>query len=255
MVKKKGLPNTGELVFCTVQRITPFAAWCKLEEYNAEGMIHISEVAGKWIHDIREFVKVNKQYMAKVVRIDEEKNLVNLSLKRVSRYDEKEKINEYRKEQRGEKILEHAGKELNKSLKQSYEEVGYLLDETFGGLFNAFEEISKSKDLLENLDIPKTWKEALLKIIAKNFKEKEIVLKVELELKSYAEDGVERIKKALSGLGINGLEISYISAPKYRLELKTIDPKTGEKNLREKLEALVKSSKVNEVESSYRFVK
>jgi len=33
MPKRKGLPEWGELVLCTVERITPYAAWCKLEEY------------------------------------------------------------------------------------------------------------------------------------------------------------------------------------------------------------------------------
>ena len=255
MVKKKGLPNTGEVVLCTVQRITPFAAWCQLEEYNVEGMVHISEVAGKWIHDIREFVKPNKQYVAKVVRVDEQKNLVNLSLKRVSKYDERAKMNEFRTEQRAEKMLERAGKELDKTLKQSYQDVGFLLQERFGGLANAFEEISKSKEILGELGMSKNWKDALLKVIERTFKVKEIVLKVELELKSHAEDGIERIRKVLKSLDVNGLEISYISAPKYRLELKTSDPKTAEKILREKLDAVSKSQKSMEIESAYRFVK
>ena len=252
---RKNLPTTGELVICVVERITPFAAWCRIDEYDAEGMIHISEVAGKWIHDIREFVKPNKQYVAKVVRIDEEKNLIQLSLKRVSKRDEKEKLNESRKEQRAEKLLELAGKEVDKSLKQAYEEVGFLLQEKFGSLFTAFEEIRKSKDELQKFGISKGWINALFNVAEKNFKEKELVLKVELELKSHAEDGIERIKKVLSGLSSSGASINYISAPKYRLEIKTTDPKNAEKNLREKLEAMVKSSKTMEIESTYRFVK
>ena len=255
MVIRKGLPSTAELVLVTVHRITPYAAWCKLDEYNAEGMIHISEVVGKWIHDIREFVKINKQYVAKVVRIDEQKNLVNLSLKRVSRHDQKAKINEFRKEQRAEKILEQVGKELNKSLKQAYEEVGFLLEEKFGGLFTAFEEIRKSKEVLQKIGISKNWIGALSNVVERSFKEKEVVLKVELELRSYAEDGIERIKKLLSNFDADGIEIAYISAPRYRLELKTTDPKNAEKNLREKLEDMVKASKTADVESSYRFVK
>ena len=49
MVKKKGLPKWSELVLCTTTRITPFAAWCTLDEYETEdgspieGMIHISK--------------------------------------------------------------------------------------------------------------------------------------------------------------------------------------------------------------------
>jgi len=70
LVIKKGFPEFGELVLCTVTRVTTFAAWCKLEEYpNIEGMVHISEVVGKWIYDIREFVKEGKQYVAKVIKL------------------------------------------------------------------------------------------------------------------------------------------------------------------------------------------
>ena len=77
MVKRKEMPDWGEFVLCTVERITPYAAWCRMDEYpGIEGMIHVSEVSGKWVHDIREFVKPNKQYVAKVVKIDYQKNAV-----------------------------------------------------------------------------------------------------------------------------------------------------------------------------------
>ncbi len=255
MEKKKGLPEYGELVLCTVQRITPYAAWCKLDEYDAEGMVHISEVAGKWIHDIREFVKPNKQYIARVVKIDEQNNIVNLSLKRVSKFDKKEKLDTFRKGQRAEKILEQAAKELGKSLEQAYNEVGFLLQEKFGELYDAFEEINNSKDLLDELGISKEWARAILNQTEKSFKEKELVLKVDLELKSYAEDGVQKIKKLLSSLNVNGVAVKYISAPRYRIEVKTKDPKSAEKNLRENIENMLKQAKSMEVEGSYRFVK
>ena len=255
LVKRKGLPAYGELVLCTVQRITPYAAWCKLDEYDAEGMVHISEVAGKWIHDIREFVKPNKKYIAKVVKIDEQNNLLNLSLKRVSKIEEKRKMNDYRKEQRAQKILEQAAKEMGKNLEQAYDEVGFLLQENFGELYDAFEEISKSKNLLEELDISKDWAKALLNQIGRSFKEKEIVLKVDLELKSYAEDGVQRIKKMLASLDVNGVKVKYISAPRYRIEVKTKNPKIAEKNLKENIENMLKQAKAIEMEGSYRFVK
>ncbi|MEM7821706.1 MAG: S1 RNA-binding domain-containing protein, partial [Candidatus Aenigmatarchaeota archaeon] len=107
MVRKRGLPKWSELVLVTVEKLSPYAAWCKLIEYpGVEGMIHVSEVAGKWVHDIRDFIKINKQYVAKVIKVDYQKNFVNLSLKRVSKQDEKEKMNFFRKEQRAEKLLE-----------------------------------------------------------------------------------------------------------------------------------------------------
>lgn len=173
MMKRKGLPEWGELVLCTVDRITPFAAWCKLDEYEGEGMIHVSEVSGKWVHDIREFVKIKKQYVAKVVKVDYQKNIVNLSLKRVSLYDEKAKLNSYRRSQRAEKMLELAGKELGKNLEQSYEEVGFLLQEKFGELYVALEE---SKENLTKKGVSSQWADAIADIVEKNFQEKEIII-------------------------------------------------------------------------------
>jgi translation initiation factor 2 subunit 1 len=257
LVKRKGLPEWGELLLVTVQRITPYAAWCKLEEYpSIEGMIHVSEVSGKWVHDIREFVKLNKQYVAKVVKIDYQKNFVNLSLKRVNRMDEKQKMNFFRREQRAEKMLEQAGKLLGKTLDQSYEEVGFLLQEKFGEISVAFETARKSKDELIKEGVPEQWASVLTKIAEESFQEKEVVIKVDLELKSLVPDGVEKIKELLVELNKKtGASVKYISAPKYRVELQGKDPKQTEKKLVEVLESMIKQIKQFEGEGSYKLVK
>ncbi|MGC8812481.1 MAG: translation initiation factor IF-2 subunit alpha [Candidatus Aenigmatarchaeota archaeon] len=256
MPRRKGLPEWGELVLCTVQKISPYAAWCKLDEYpEIEGMIHVSEVSGKWVHDIREFVKVNKQYVAKVVKIDYQKNFVNLSLKRVSEKEKKEKMNSYRKEQRAEKILEQVAKDFGKNLDQAYEEVGFLLQEKFGELFVAFEEARKSPEILVKKGVPEKWANALIEAVEKSFKEKEVVIKAELELKSFAGDGIKRIKEILLGLEKNGIKVKYISAPRYRVEIEGKNPKMLEKKLVENLENLMKEIKKAEGEGSYRLIK
>jgi translation initiation factor 2 subunit 1 len=256
MAKRKGLPNWGELVLCTVERVTPYAAWCVLDEYEAvEGMIHVSEVAGKWVHDIREFVRVKKQYVAKVIKIDYQKNHINLSLKRVSKYEEKEKMNAFRKEQRAEKILEQVAAEFGKTSQQAYEEVGYMLQEKFGDLYVAFEEMRQTPDILIKKGIPEIWANAILKNVEKSFQEKEAVIKADLELKSFAEDGIDKIKKILNELEKNtGVKLKYISAPKYRLEFATKDPKNAEKKILVALDNAVKQIKPDG-EGSYKLVK
>jgi len=257
LVKKKGLPEWGEFVLCRIKRITPYAAWCDLREYpNVEGMVHVSEVAGKWVHDIREFVKEGKQYVAKVVKIDYQKNFVNLSLKRVSKYDEREKLNEFRREKRAEKMLEHAAKELGKDLGQAYEEVGFLLQKEFGELFVAFEEARETPEILTKKGISKEWADAIIKIAKKSFKKKEFKIKAELELKSYAKDGVERVKEVLNNLTKQtGANVKYISAPTYRIEIKASDPKMAEKNLIKGLEEAIKQIKEFEGEGSYKLLR
>jgi translation initiation factor 2 subunit 1 len=227
-----------------------------LEEYPAaEGMIHVSEVSGKWVHDIREFVKLNKQCIAKVVKIDYQKNFVNLSLKRVSKQEEKEKMNVFRREQRAEKMLEQVAREFGKSLEQAYEEIGFLLQDKFGELFVAFEEARKGSDYLIKKGVPEQWATALVKTAEASFQEKEVVIKADVELKSFASDGIVKVKEVLSSLQNNGIAVKYISAPKYRVELSGKDPKATEKKMVEGLEAAVKQIKSLEGEGSYKLIK
>lgn len=262
MAIKKDLPKWGELVLCRVKRITPYAAWCDLEEYTdesgspVEGMVHVSEVAGKWVKDIRDFVKINKQYVTKVVRIDYQKRHINLSLKRVSKYDKREKMNSYKNEKRAERMLKQAAKNVGESLEQAYEKVGYPLQERFDSLFGAFESANEDPEVLTEAGIPQKWIGALREIFARSFKKKETVLKAELQLVTTAPDGVNKIKSVLGELEkATSATVNYISAPIYRVELKTKEPKDGEKKLKEAMEATIEKIKSAEGEGSYKFIK
>jgi translation initiation factor 2 subunit 1 len=256
-MKKKGLPEVNELVIATVKRITPFAAWCELDEYDGvEGMIHISEVAGKWVYDIRNFVKEGKQYVAKVLKVDEEKKQVNLSLKRVSSSEKKLKMSEFRKEVKAEKMLERVAREIGKSLEDAYKEIGEVLKENFGDLFSAFESIKESPEVVNELPIEENWREALKSVAEKLMKKKEVEIKAELEMRSYAPDGIERIKKLLIALrGKVGGNVSYIAASRYRLIVSTRNPKVKEKELLEALESTSNEAKKEGVEYSYKILR
>ena len=249
IVRKFGLPKRGEFVIVTVKRITPNAAWCNLNEYpELEGMIHVSEVAGKWVRDIRKFVKMNKTYVAKVLYVDSKSNFVKLSLKRVDRIEKKRKMEEYKLEQRAEKILELASKRLKKSLDQAYEEVGYKLQEMFGSLHEAIEEIAINKKID---GIPEAWNKALFEIAKKSIVEKERKVSAELILKTKRGNGIEIIKDVLLKLKRDGFNVKYITAPYYRVWLVTKDPKSGERALISELEKIVKSF---DGEASYRML-
>jgi translation initiation factor 2 subunit 1 len=239
MVKRKGLPNIQELVVVKITEVTQFAAWCDLLEYEARGMIPISEAAGKWIFDVSEVVKEGEIRVAKVIKVEEDKNLVHLSLKRVSKMDEKEKMNEFRREERGEKLLELAARSLGKSLQQAYEEAGYLLQEKFGSLYDAIINIKKNYSKLEKMKIPKEWIDAIVNVVEKSIREKEVEIKFEIEVRSLEPNGVEIIKGILKEVEEKtGGIVKYLSAPTYRLEVKTTNPKKDEKKVLTALEKI-----------------
>ncbi len=251
------MPEKGELVIANVYKASQFAAWCKLPEYpDIEGMIHISEAAGKWIFDVKEVIKVGKSYVAKVIGLDPEKKIAKLSLKRVSKRDEKEKWNIYRKEERAEKILEIVAKELGKTLDEAYEAIGFKLQDHFGEMYDGLEKIFKNPQIVEKLKIESPWKEKLLEILKKSFKEKIVKLKAEIEARHFGPDGVEKIKKVLKELkkGKN-IKVKYIAAPKYLVEMSTSQPKKDARLLEERLKNAEKMMKKLGGTLTYRMIK
>ena len=254
MVKRKGFPSFGEIVIVNVINITPYSALCKLEEYpGKEGMIHISEVSGKWVRDIKKFVKLNKTYVTKVVRVDEQKGHINLSLKRVSKIDKTRKMQDYKKEQKAEKILEKIAKKQKITLDKAYEKIGFELQEEFGDMFKAFDIASKTPEVLVQKGIPKSLVNVIHGVAKESIQRKKIKIKAELEVKFYTGDGVEKTKKFLNDL-INkyGVNIKYISAPKYSIEIKSDNPKLAQKELTKQLTDAI--SDIKDGEANFRIM-
>ncbi len=256
MVKRSGFPEPSELVICTIEKVSQNAAWCRLDEYGKlEGMIHVSESAGKWVYNIKDVVKVGKQYVAKVMKVSGNGREIDLSLKRVNRFDEKKKFIQYRKEQHAENILSHVAKSLGKNLEETYEEVGFKLQENFGELSTAFEELKEHPELLDKMEIKGAWKDSLKEVIKRIFVEKKTLLKAEVGVKNYGPDGINIIKSCLSDLEKEGFVVKYISAPKYVLEVETTDPKKTEKLMVGKLEFWGKEMREKDGELSYKLLK
>ena len=243
MVKKRGLPQPGELVICKISKINPHSAFAYLEEYDTEGMIHISEVSSGWVKDIRNYVKTGQTVVAKVTRVED--NHVSLSLKRVDRKQENNKTKEYRLNQRAEKMLELTAAAMKKSLDKAYEEVGYALQENFGSLYEGFRASIQSPHLLREKGIPEKWVEQIKAVAEKTIIQKEFEFKARLFVKSYKTDGLAIIKRLLANAEKTGLDVRYISAPEYLVKFRTMNAKKGEREFTEKLKAL--SSKDAEV--------
>ena len=216
-MKKQGFPQRDEMVVCKITKIHPNSAFAELVEYeNKRGMIHVSEVASRWVRNIREFLKEGNYVVCKVVRV--EGGNISLSVKRVHKEQQNSKMNEFNREKRAEKMLELAAKSLDKDLDTAYDEVGFELQENFGSLNKVFEVAVRNPDLLSRKGVKDPWLSALVDIAKKNYSEKTHDVRAELELVCYGSDGVEIIKSVLAKVTKGkDVEVKYISTPKYML--------------------------------------
>ena len=93
MVSLSDFPEEGELVVVTVKTVKNFGAFGILDEYDGkEGFIHITDVASGWVKYIRDHVKESQKIVCKVLRVDEQKSHIDLSLKQVNEHQKREKI-------------------------------------------------------------------------------------------------------------------------------------------------------------------
>jgi translation initiation factor 2 subunit 1 len=250
-MKKQGNPERGELVVCKILKLYPNSAFAELIEYGKNGMIHVSEVASRWVRDIREFLKENQYVVCRVMGVD--RDTISLSIKRVRREQTTSKLNEFKRERKAEKMLELAGKGIKKNLEDMYKEVGFRLQDEFGSLSKAFEIALKNPDLLKK-KIPKAWADVIIDIAKKSYIEKTYRVRAELKLMCYQPDGIGVIKGILGKAKGSGIEIQYISTPDYLVIGKGKSYKEVESSVERTCESIVKEIRKNNGEGEFKVI-
>ena len=121
--RKEGNPENSEVVLCTVTKILPNAVFVRIDEYDKGGMIHISEIAPGRIRNLNDYVYVDKKIVCKVLRTDEQKGHIDLSLRRVNEGQRRDKVNQLKKEQKAEKIIEMLANSIKRKPEDLYKEI------------------------------------------------------------------------------------------------------------------------------------
>ncbi|NQT23301.1 MAG: polyribonucleotide nucleotidyltransferase [Candidatus Omnitrophica bacterium] len=78
--------EVGRIYKGKITRIMNFGAFCQILP-TKEGLIHVSELADKFIKNVEDVVKVGDEVSVKVIEVDE-KNRINLSMKQAKAKDE-----------------------------------------------------------------------------------------------------------------------------------------------------------------------
>ena len=73
--------EVGRIYNSKVKRITSFGAFCEIAP-GKEGLVHVSELAERFVKNVEEVVKVGDEIKVKVIGIDE-LGRINLSKKQV----------------------------------------------------------------------------------------------------------------------------------------------------------------------------
>lgn len=225
-------PEVGELVIASVNKITNYGAYVTLDEYGKDGFLHISEVSSGWIRNIRNYIREGQKVVLKVLRVDPERNQIDLSLRRVTQRERREKILLWRRAKKAESLLRSASQKLGLTLEELYEKVADLIEKSFSDIYDGLEAAAREGvEALLKAGIPKEIAEVLTEIAKERIRVSVVKVKGTLNLTCIKPDGVLRIKEALlkakeSGFkrGAN-IRIYVVSPPKYEVEVTAKDYK------------------------------
>ncbi len=229
--KRKGYPDVSELVLCRVTKVLPHAVFARLEEFERlDGLIHISEIAPGRIRNIRDYVKEDKRVVCKVLKIDQKKGHIDLSLRRVGTGLRVKKLHEVKQDDKAEKLLGFIGKKLGKDLPSVYKLFGSAALAEYGRLTPFFEAVVvDGKEVLTSVGLSGKQLDDVYTIITSKISAPSVTLVGHLHLHSLAPDGVAQIRSVLVAAAKKfDCSITYVSAPKYKVSLVASDYKTGE---------------------------
>jgi len=246
--KKAEWPESGDLVIASVQRITDYGAYATLDEYGKEGLLHVSEVSSGWVRNIREYVREGQKTVLKVLRVDAEKGHVDLSLRRVSRHERREKILAWKRERKAESLLRSVSEKLKIPMEELHVKTSAVIEEKFGGIYEGIEKAAREgPEPLIEAGLPKDIAVAIAEIAKDKIKPPMVKIKGFVELRCMKPNGIIRIKEAL--LNAQKIEkprdtkvrIYTVAAPKYAVEVLAEDYKEAEKILQKAAETAIKT--------------
>ncbi|MCH1481860.1 MAG: translation initiation factor IF-2 subunit alpha [Candidatus Poseidoniaceae archaeon] len=228
-------PEEGELVVVTVKNVKQNGVYVDFDEYpGIEGFIFIGEIASGWVKNIRSFVRDGQRLICKVMRTKKDGSSLELSLKSVSEERRRDRLQEWKNEQRSNQLLKVLAEKVGWS-EEVRDEHGEELTLAYGSLYASFEEAAMNEASLADAGFEGKWIKEFVEIAIENIIPPFVEIKGSLNLSVNSENGVEIIQEALLSAEKYSSEQDEISvmcyydgAPEYRMVLKAPDFKTAE---------------------------
>ncbi len=242
-------PEVGDLVVATVTRVEDYGAYVKLDEFSGiEGLVHISEISTTWVRNIRDHAREGQKLVLKVLRVNPQRNQIDLSLRRVTGREKSEKMLEWKKERKAESILKSAGDKLQKPTE--VEAVKNLLMEKYGSLYSPLEEgLDEGVEALVKSGLSPEWAHTITEVSKSKIKLERSKVRATVSITCHKPGGLEILKQSLAAAKKvrkpRGTEVKIytIGAPKYRVEVEGSSFESAEKALNSVVEELLSTVK------------
>lgn len=238
VLRRKDLPDVGELVVGTIVKVFDYGAYVTLDEYGGlEAYLPWSEVSSRWIRNIKDYLREGQKVVGKVIRVNKAKKHVDISLKRVTEGERRRKMLEWKRAVKADKILEIAADRLGKTKEEAYKEAGWKLEDYYGEIYAGLEEsVIRGIEALLEAGVSEEWAKALKELADKHITIKKVKVRGIFTIQVIKPNGIEIIRDALIKAHKEvdkdvDIRIYTIGAPRYVVEVTATDYKLAEKAL------------------------
>ncbi|RIA95588.1 translation initiation factor eIF2 alpha subunit [Glomus cerebriforme] len=227
-------PEVEDLVMVNVRQIAEMGAYVKLLEYdNIEGMILLSELSRRRIRSIQKLIRVGRNEVVVVLRVDKEKGYIDLSKRRVSPEDVAKAEEKFNKSKAVHSIMRHVAEKLNLVLEDLYQQIGWPLYRKYGHAYEAFKlAITEPEKVFESLEISPEITEELVNNIKRRLTPQPIKIRADIEVTCFGYDGIDAIKSALKAgeaceTGEIQIKVKLVAPPLYVMITNALDKNSG----------------------------
>lgn len=238
---KAKYPEIESLVMVNVRVIADMGAYVSLLEYNnIEGLILLSELSRRRIRSINKLIRVGRNEVAMVLRVDKEKGYIDLSKRRVSPEDVAACEDKFNKAKAVHGVLRHLAERRKFHLEDLYERIAWPLYEKYGHAYDAFKIALADEsapggvpeDPFTSLDVPPDVIEELKLYIRRRLAPQPIKIRADVEVSCFTYDGIDAIREALfAGIAVgtenSPIKIRLIAPPIYVLSTMTLEKEAG----------------------------
>ncbi|CCE61108.1 hypothetical protein TPHA_0A00230 [Tetrapisispora phaffii CBS 4417] len=245
-------PEVDDIVMVNVQQIAEMGAYVKLLEYdNIEGMILLSELSRRRIRSIQKLIRVGKNDVVVVLRVDKEKGYIDLSKRRVSSEDIIKCEEKYQKSKSVHSILRFCSEKFQIPLEDLYKTIAWPLSRKYGHAYEAFKMSIIDETIWDGIEPPsKEIFDELKEYIAKRLTPQAVKIRADVEVSCFGYEGIDAIKEALKAAEAMSTEqmqikVKLVAAPLYVVSTQALDKQKGIELLEQAIE------KINGVIASY----
>ncbi|CAK3973043.1 Eukaryotic translation initiation factor 2 subunit alpha [Lecanosticta acicola] len=227
-------PEIDSFVMVNVKQIAEMGAYVKLLEYdNIDGMILLSELSRRRIRSIQKLIRVGRNEVVVVLRVDKEKGYIDLSKRRVSPEDIVKCEERYNKSKMVHSIMRHVAEKTTTPIEELYQDIAWPLNKKYGHAVDAFKLSITNPDVWNEVTFKSDLiRDELQSYISKRLTPQPTKVRADVEVTCFGYEGIDAVKEALRKAEAKNtvdtqVKVKLVSPPLYVLTSQTIDKNNG----------------------------